>query len=328
MRIFAFDPADYRDEYASQGWIHIRGGVDPEFLDTLREFVDRREQHRVEGAAIGGRKDQALYDFPLESDFPSELFDVVAGVCALNRATMTLSERHLKAYDHDAPPNVPAHKDRFASQVSVGLSIDIPVESKLLLYPNDDLWPNPYNVSSALREALEPDELPEAVLRDADPVEIDDAAGDVMMFPGSAVWHVRRNQASARNLYLKFNDFDCDPLGEDPNTAVRREATLHALSLSDEEFVSHVPVPSRRLDTLTRQYSRGDGPEVVQAHVWEEQPVVLSEHELAALRAAGYETSVSETAARLGSNGRAPAAVTADIRRLARRAVIDLLPPG
>ena len=328
MKIFAFNPADYRDQYASQGWLHIPGGVDPDFLEVLREFLDRRDQHRVEGVAIGGRKDQALYDFPADTDFPGELFDVVAGVCGLNRATMTLSERHLKAYDQDAPPDVPPHKDRFASQVSVGLSIDIPAESKLLLYPNDDLWPNPYNVSSALREALEPEQLPEVVLNEAQPVEIDDTGGDVMMFPGSAVWHVRRNQAGARNLYLKFNDFDCDPLGEDPMTAVRRAATLAALEMSDAEIAGYVPVTARRLDTVTRQYARNGGPQVMQANVWDEPPVVLDEHELAALEAAGYSTTVGAIAERLGANGRDPGAVSTDLRRLARRGVLDLLPPG
>ena len=37
------------------------------------------------------------------------------------------------------------------------------------------------------------------------------------MFYGSEIWHLRRRSAGSVNLYLKFNDFDYDPLGEDPN---------------------------------------------------------------------------------------------------------------
>jgi hypothetical protein len=328
VRIFSFDPAQYRERYAEQGWVHIPGGVDPDFLVALREFVERRASHHVEGTGIGGKKDQALYEFPAETDFPGELFDTIASVCGLDRATMTLSERHLKVYDDDAPPDVPAHKDRFASLVSVGLSIDIPAESRLLLYPDHDRGPNPYNVSGALRESLEPDQLPEVILRDAAPVEIDDAGGDVVMFPGSDVWHVRRNQAGARNLYLKFNDFDCDPLGEDPTTPERREQTLRSAELSDEELATRVAVQGRRLDCLTRQYSRNGGPEVVWANVWEEQPAVLSPIEVAIVRTARYGVGLGSLADEVaGGDGHDRGDVLAAVRRLGRRGVLDLIAP-
>ena len=241
---------------------------------------------------------------------------------------MTLSERHLKVYDDDAPPDVPAHKDRFASLVSVGLSIHIPPESRLLLYPDIDRGPNPYNVSGSLRERLEPDQLPEVVLREAQPVEIADQAGDVTMFAGSDIWHVRRNQAGARNLYLKFNDFDCDPLSEDPTTAERRERTLQALKLGDEELARHVPVQGRRLDCLTRQYSRDGGPEVLWANVWDENPVVLSAVELAAVRAARYGLDLAGMTEELGGPGHDRGDVVDAVRRLGQRGVLDLLAPG
>ncbi|MGH2846673.1 MAG: hypothetical protein ACRDL0_11760 [Thermoleophilaceae bacterium] len=327
MRIFSFDPAEHRDRYAEQGWVHIRGGVDPDFLAELREFVERREGHHVEGRGIGGKKAQALYEFPSETDFPGELFDTIASVCGLDRDTMTLSERHLKAYDADAPADVPAHKDRFASLVSVGLSIDIPAESRLLLYPEHDRGVNPYNVSGALRERLEPDRLPEVVLKEAAPVEIDDEGGDVVMFPGSDVWHVRQNQADARNLYLKFNDFDCDPLGEDPSTPERRERTLGSLELGDQELAGQVPVQGRRLDCLTRQHSRDGGPEVVWASVWDETPVVLSPVELAVVGSARYGLALAGMAEELAAGDHGRDEVVAAVRRLGRRGVLDLLAP-
>ncbi|MCW3049875.1 MAG: hypothetical protein JWO74_4159 [Solirubrobacterales bacterium] len=167
---------------------------------------------------------------------------------------MTLSERHIKAYDADTPPDPPAHKDRLSSHCSVGLTIVSPADSRLLLWPDASRARNNFNVSAALRASLPPEELPEVALRDIRPVEIDDQPGDVLLFPGSSVWHARRNGARAVNLYLKFNDFDSDPLGEDPRTPGRRADTIAALN--DGPVTARIPVLSRRLDTVTRVYTR------------------------------------------------------------------------
>ncbi len=73
---------------------------------------------------------QALYEAPDGVDFPGELFDVVADPCNLHRPTMTLSERNIKAYDSVAPPEPIPRKDRYPSQVSIGLSIVVPEEAQ------------------------------------------------------------------------------------------------------------------------------------------------------------------------------------------------------
>lgn len=321
MKIFAFDPADYRDAYREHGWVHVPDGMDPEFLAYAREFCARRfdEQH-VEGRAIGGTKEQALFEFPAASEFPGEPFDVIAGVAGLHRPGMTLSERHIKAYDADAPPEPVAHKDRFASQVSVGLSLEIPADSTLVLYPETDVSPNPYNVSAQFLKSLEPHEHPDVVLKGAPEVVIADAPGDVVMFPGSAVWHLRRRAANATNLYLKTNDFNSDPLGEDPFTEERGRRTHHALATMNGELGALVPVLSRRLDVVARQRSR-DGREVLQAHVWEEAPVVLSPREWDLLHAVDGARTVAEVAAAAGCNGDGQPA----LRRLAARGVLELV---
>jgi hypothetical protein len=316
MKIFNFDPADYADQYARTGWVHIPGGIDPEFLAHLKDFTARRfaEQH-VEGKAIGGAKEQALFEFPAETDFPGELFDSIAAVAGLNREGMTLSERHIKAYDADAPEFPVAHKDRFASQVSVGLSIDIPDESYLVLYPHTDVSVNPYNVSPQWLASLDPHERPEVVLKDAPEIRIDDQPGDVVMFPGSAVWHLRRFAANATNLYLKMNDFNSDPLGEDPSTEPRAKRTLELLASSNGHLPSLLPMLARRLDVVARQRSR-DGQEVLQAHLWDQQPVVLSQVEWDVIHAIDGSKSVAE----LGVDGAEDA-----IRRLGERGVIELV---
>ena len=124
------------------------------------------------------------------------------------------------------------------------------------------------------------------------------------------MWHKRRNAASATNLYLKFNDFGSDPLGEDPSTPARREATRE--TLANGEIGARVPVLARRLDTIARSRTRQPGREIVIADVWGEGKVPLSAAE-------------AELLANL--NGGSVADLRADdaIRRLAARGVIDLV---
>jgi virulence-associated protein VagC len=319
-KIFTFNPEDYRDEYRENRFVHIKGAVTQEFLQHVRDFV-AEEKERLSGVAIGGAMAQTLFRFPEDADFPGELFDAVATVCGLNRPSMTLSERHIKAYDHDARPEPRAHKDRYASQASVGFSIDIPEGSRLVLYPHDDVWPNPFNVSSQLVRELPEHRLPENVLKGAREVEIYDEPGDLVMFPGSATWHKRRNSANAVNLYCKFNDFHQDPLGEDPSTEERRQRTLAALARGDEQGL--VLAPSRRLDLVSRHRTRM-GEEVLQANLGGEQPFNLTEVQYRALQEIGSGASADALVDRLITNGNR-AAVHSEVRYLIEWGALDLV---
>ena len=279
MKVFNFDPADFRERYAAQDWVHIPDGVTPEFLEAMREFAARSlGEHKVEGPGIGGkgRKDQAVFEFPESIEFPNEVFDVISALCGLGRSTLTLSERHVNAYYSDAPSET-AHKDRHSSQVSVGLTIESPSESRVVVYPKHDREENPFNVSFALIETLPPERHPDILLEDAHRVEIDDKPGDVLAFPGSSIWHLRRCPAGAMILYLKMNDFGSDPLGEDPLTPRRRSATLEALREADGRLRDCIPALSRRLDTVTQHYLRDDWRGLIEAQVWEQRPVPLCE---------------------------------------------------
>ena len=324
MKVFNFDPAEHREHYAEHEWVHIRDGVTPEFLEAMREFVARSlTDHKVEGAGIGGkgRKDQAVFEFPESVDFPGEVFDVVAELCGLNRATLTLSERHVNAYYEDAPDEPTAHKDRHSSQVSVGLSIESPPGSRVVAYPDDERDANPFNVSFALVESLPPERHPDVVLSDAREIELEDSPGDVVAFPGSSIWHLRRRPAGATILYLKMNDFGSDPLGEDPTTPSVRAATLAALDGDADALDDLIPVPSRRLDTINRRYVRDGWADQVEARVWEEKPVPLTDAELDLLRAMDGRRDVATLLG--GANG---AATRDSLTELARREVVDLLP--
>jgi hypothetical protein len=327
MRIFAFDPAQYRDMYAQTGWVHIKQGVDADFLEAVRDFArNSLTDERLGAFAIQGKKGQAVYDFPSEVNFPDEIFDVVSSLCGLSRETITLSERHIQSYDLDADPNPPAHKDRFPSQVSVGLSIEIPRESRLVLYPHEHREVNPFNSSTAFYRSLQPHELPEVVLKGAREIEIDDEAGDVVAFPGSTTWHLRRNSPGATNLYIKLNDFDCDPLGEDPETSARRDRTVALLAArGDSSLEQHSVVLSRRLDFVGRQYTRNNWQEQLQAALWGSDPFGLAPLQLEMLQKVDGKRTLGSLVDELCTDGRSRDAVLEDAITLVERGALDLI---
>ncbi|MHA6796005.1 hypothetical protein ACVGVM_21190 [Pseudonocardia bannensis] len=322
MKVFDFDPADYRSQYQQQGYVHIREGVTTEFHDYLLKFVAELASHRLAELAGKGNKEQALLEFPDDVDYPGELYDVIAAVSGLNRETMVLSERHIKAYEADAKPEPTAHKDRYPSQVSVGLSIKIPEESTLVLYPHDHVAPNPFNSAAELWASLQPDEQPDVALKNAREVELDDHDRDVLIFPGSATWHLRRRGANAVNLYLKFNDFGSDPLGEDPSTAGLRERTLSALQAGDG-LDALVPALSRRLDTVEHVYTRGWA-ESLQARIYGEAPFGITQAQFEALRLADGRRSLADVLSEVAAGGDVEQ-VRREVLGLAERGALDLL---
>jgi hypothetical protein len=326
MRVFDFDPAHYAATYRAQEWVHIPDGVSEEFHAVLLAYAAvELDAHVLDRFAIKGKKEQSLFEFPAGVDYPGELFDVVSEVCGLTRGAITLSERHIQMYDANAAPEPPAHKDRFPSQVSVGLSIDIPEQSSLVLYPYDDRGINAFNKAADFSASLQPSERPEVVLRTAREVELKDRPRDVVIFAGSTTWHLRRNAARALNLYLKFNDFGCDPLGEDPRTARIRDETLAALSAASGggELDELVPTISRRFDSVSRVYLR-NGQEALQVALYGEPPFGISERQLEALRAVDGRTPLAAIAAAL-ANGRGDAEAHEALVYLAGEGAIDLL---
>ncbi len=323
MDVFDFDPADYRETFERQGWVHIPGGVDPRFLETMRRFIsDSFDDGRIASRSMPGKKEQSLFEFPTGLDYQSELFDVVSALTGLERTTMTLSERHINGYDSHANPEPAPHKDRYASQVSVGLSVQIPAESQLVIYPFEHLELNPFNTAAELYDSLSADEKPEIVMRSARQVVIDDQPGDVVAFHGNRIWHLRRNSANSYNLYLKFNDFDCDPLGEDATTPGRREATLTALERDD--IGDLFPVASRRLDSVARIHARHEWMETsVRAKLFGLDEVPLTSSQFDVLRSLTGRRDVDSLPDALTAERGTD--VLAAIRSMARAGVVDLL---
>jgi hypothetical protein len=312
MVVFTFDPADHRDQFLSQGWVVIRNGASPEFVAHVRQFVEREiGSAAFDDFAISGKKGQARYEFPAETNFPDELFDAIATTCGLDRETIALSERHINAYDASANPNPAPHKDRDASKISCGICIE-PADSELVIYPGASRELNPFTSSATYYASLPADEKPEVALRPEQEVVIKDEPGDVMMFYGSAIWHMRRNSARSVNLYMKFNDFDYDPLGEDPNTIERQTCTSELLNGNGGALPTDAVVRvSRRLESLSAQRSRNQI-DVRQAKLWGQDPVLLDADELHLLERLNGGTAVGSLDQGL-------------VRRLAERGLVDLV---
>ncbi len=312
MNVFTFDPADHRDQFLSQGWIVIKNGASPEFVEHVHEFVEREiGSDSFDDFAIAGKKGQAKYEFPAGANFPDELFDSISGTCDLDRETIALSERHINAYDSNANPNPAPHKDRDASKISCGVCID-PADSELVIYPGASRELNPFTSAATYYASLPADQKPEVALTADQEVVIKDEPGDVMMFYGSAIWHMRRNSARSVNLYMKFNDFDYDPLGEDPNTIDRQSRTQQLLSSNGGPLPADaIAKVSRQLESLTTQRSRNEI-DVRQAKLWGQDPVLLDADELKLLQQLNGGTSVGSLDQGL-------------VRRLAERGLVDLV---
>ena len=323
QKMFCFDPAQYAEAFAREGYVHIRGGVTQAFYDQVaKQVAVSLEERSMKEFAIGDKK-QAMYEFPPGGDYEDEVCDAVGHVVGIDPARMVLSERHVKAYDAAASATPLAHKDRFASEFSVGLSVHVKEGSTLVLYPYDENDVNPFNTSVQMRASLSADRMPEPALARGRRVEIRDAARDVIIFRGHSMWHLRANPALTTMLYLKMNSFHCDPLGEDRHSESFRARTLAAAELPDAELEKLTVRIGRRVDHFHRFYNR-DWREIPGVVLFNEKHFTLDEDEFRMVRAVDGKRPVgallnaaSETSSR--------AERLAGIRRMARRGVIDLI---
>lgn len=320
-KMFTFNPSDYSALFAQQGYVHIPGGLTDEFYKLLAAQIDNfLEANRLKDWAIGN-KQQSLYEFPEGLDYYEQFMQAVGTVCSLKPKRLTLSERHIKAYEPDADPHPLAHKDRYASEISVGFSVTVPAGSRLVLYPKDNVSVNPYNTSARLRASFTEDNVPEKLLKNAAPVIIEDKPGDVMIFRGNAIWHLREHPANTTNLYLKLNSFNCDPLGEDPHTEDVRKKTLDALTKSDDELKNMVPLLGRRVD-FVHSFASRQWVETTEVVFWGGRTLPISEMEFGLLKHFGWNASLSAVVKK--ANGTDGCAQLAAIRQLASHGAIDL----
>ncbi|MDQ3812538.1 MAG: hypothetical protein M3347_01150, partial [Armatimonadota bacterium] len=290
-RLFNFDARQYASTFASEGYAYIPEGLSEEFHALLTKQVEEYVQrNRLENFTLTHMQ-QSLYEFPQDQDYLRQLFEAVGAVAGLDPDKMVLSERHIKAYESDANPNPRPHKDRFASEVSIGFSVQVPKGSTLVLYPYDDVSVNPFNTAADLPASLPAHQQPEETLKEAQRIEIQDAPRDVVMFRGHSIWHLRTQSADTTMVYLKLNTFNCDPLGEDPSTPDVTQRTKELLALPDGELEKMIPLVGRRVDYVQRRYNR-DWQEVIGVMLWGQKHLTIDEKELRALQAMNGQRTV------------------------------------
>jgi hypothetical protein len=321
-KMFNFNAGNYTDAFAEHGYVHIPGGLSEDFHARLVKYVEDSFEQKYLKDFARGDKQQAMFEF-LESEHYDELRETVATICDVDVQSLTLSERHVKEYELSADPHPLAHKDRFGSEFAVGFSIRVPEGSTLVMYPEHDVSANPFNSTAELRSSFSPHELPDAELKNAPRVEIQDRPRDVQIFRGNAIWHLREHGSGTTVLYLKLNTYNCDTLGEDPHTPEARQNTLSLVDSSPSEWKASIPVIARRVDYIHRRYNR-DWNELFGVVIYGQPHATITGVQFEALRAMDGRRTVAEISwqmEHLGEGGDVPEA----IRQLALRGIVDLL---
>ena len=221
--IFKNELTTYRAQFERDGYILLKDILAPEFLVYLDDF--RRGSLNGDVAEygqgrVGGKKQQFLFSFP--SDEAALAFrSGIAALTGLAEDRITVSERHLKQYEADAPDYPAPHKDRGASKVSIGLPVHLGPETSVCVFPALDRAPNEGERAVFMTEQGHPG-LAE-IYKSLDALPLNEQLGDMIVFLGSTIYHERIRPRGTAVLYIKVNDEGFDPLGEDIYAPMMRQ---------------------------------------------------------------------------------------------------------
>jgi hypothetical protein len=207
--------SQYRDQLQRDGYILLKGIVSDEFMTTLQDFLRRSRTGDVAEYGtwrIGGKKHQFLYDFP-SKDIANRFRVELAALTGLDEQRFTISERHLKQYEDDAPEYPAPHKDRGASKFSIGLPIHLGPETSVCVFPSLDRTANYGERAVFMTEKDHPDLA--GIYASPEALPLNEELGDMIVFLGSGIYHERIRPRGTAVLYIKVNDEGFDPLGED-----------------------------------------------------------------------------------------------------------------
>jgi hypothetical protein len=213
--MFNYDPGTARDEFAQNGFVHLRGVLKPAVVEHLTEFAEGalREGRDERGEwRVYGKKRQFLFEFP-DAEWAEEFRCGLAALTGIDPAEFTISERHLKIYEPDAAPWPAPHKDRAASEVSIGLPVVIPDASSACVFPTFQRGINREGHAVFMTDRDYPHL--DQIYQMEECVMLHEQPGDIVAFLGSDIYHERVHPASAAILYIKVTGAGSDPLGED-----------------------------------------------------------------------------------------------------------------
>ena len=211
---FKRDLSAYREQLEKDGYVLLKDILSDGFMESLQAFLQRSKSGQVAEYGqwrIGGKKHQFLYDFPdqmIAERFRQEL----AALTGLDEDGFTISERHLKQYEDDAPDYPAPHKDRGASKYSIGLPIFLGPETSVCVFPTLDRAAN----ENERAVFMTPQDHPglEDIYNSSDAMPLHEELGDMVVFLGSSIYHERIRPRGTSVLYIKVNDEGFDPLGE------------------------------------------------------------------------------------------------------------------
>lgn len=212
--MFNYDPSHLRDRLSSSGYAHLKGVLSDAFVADLQAQLDRAlagDGSETTAWKIAHKKRQFVYSFPSD-EAALEFRAGMAALTGLKEEAFTISERHIKLYSEDAAPYPAPHKDRSASQYSIGLPISIANGSTVAVFP--DLDPGHNAEPKAVFLDAPTGKSFEEMYAGDDVDLLNEQPGDVVIFEGSALYHERLRAAGTAVLYIKINDRGDDPLGE------------------------------------------------------------------------------------------------------------------
>lgn len=212
--MFNYDPGAAHAEFEQAGYVHLRSVLDPDVVEHLMQYLEMAlsdGQDEQQHWRIPGKKRQFLFDFP-NLAWAAEFRRAMATMTGIDPDHFTISERHLKVYEDDADPWPIPHKDRAASEVSIGLPIVIPRQSSACVFPTLQRGPNLEERAVFLTALDHP--LPGQIYKTEDCVMLHEQPGDIIAFLGSELNHERVHPAGAAILYIKVNGAGSDPLNE------------------------------------------------------------------------------------------------------------------
>ncbi len=211
---FKRDLAAYHEQLQRDGFILLKDVLSDDLMAALKTYLAQAKSGQVAEYGqwrIGGKKQQFLFDFPSQA-MAGRFRDAVAALTGLSRDGFTISERHLKQYEEDAPAYPAPHKDRGASKFSIGLPVYLGPETSVCVFPNLDRTPNGSERAVFMTEQDHPGL--KDIYHSPEALPLNEELGDMIVFLGSAIYHERIRPRGTSVIYIKVNDEGFDPLGE------------------------------------------------------------------------------------------------------------------
>ncbi len=211
-------------EFKCNGYILLKDVISDEFMAYLKDFHRRClrgkiAEHRT--WRIGGKKQQYVFDFGSDAA-AAEFRAGIAALTGMQPEKIAISERHLKQYEAGAPDYPAPHKDRRASKIAVGLPVHLGPETSVCVMPGLDRTPNPGECALYMTEQENPDLA--GIYQSGDVLLLNEELGDMIVFLGSSIFHERVRPRGTTVLYIKLNDENLDPLGEDIYSALKQQS--------------------------------------------------------------------------------------------------------